>query len=459
MSQDNKQVLWAQGDHPSTELLRQYQENNLPPALDNQLEQHLLDCELCTDVVEGMVLSGGPETKAAVRNINRSVSSKIRKKEKRKPLPLYMLDWRVAAAILLVLCSMVLVLYYNYQELNKNKGGVASETGNTVDKSVNLANIPAAIAPEEMAEAVPDTVKQTITPEIPVPQTRIAAVTKPPQKEVNKVDFPEPAATAVPDEDGITFNFQADSSVAATAGALAKTAKPQTIILQKNTFVPESTSAVNALEGKLEGLQVIETRSFSLRQVQGRVLSPTGQPLPGVAVTVKGTNKGVATDAKGNFSLNLPKNDITLVFNYLGYDREEKAIPPDSKDITVNMKENTMSLSEVVVVRGVGTTVTKSPATTPAVPLTGDKNYKVYLKENIRYTSNIQKGRVILHATVSPTGNLQNLKVSKSLCPSCDQEALRLVREGPSWKAATKDGKPVAQKVKIVVRFHPPYQK
>lgn len=48
-----------------------------------------------------------------------------------------------------------------------------------------------------------------------------------------------------------------------------------------------------------------------------------GQPLIGVAVTVKGTFTGVTTDVDGSYSIALPKSgEAVLVFSYLGYKNE-----------------------------------------------------------------------------------------------------------------------------------------
>jgi iron complex outermembrane receptor protein len=39
-----------------------------------------------------------------------------------------------------------------------------------------------------------------------------------------------------------------------------------------------------------------------LKSIKGRVLDESGQPLPGVTIIVKGTNKGTTTDIDGNYT-------------------------------------------------------------------------------------------------------------------------------------------------------------
>ncbi len=86
----------------------------------------------------------------------------------------------------------------------------------------------------------------------------------------------------------------------------------------------------------------------SIRNVSGKVVDPTGQPIPGVAVTVKGSTIGTVTDARGNYSLTLPNGAQTLVASYVGYRTRE--LPINQPQITILMEEDMMALSEVMVV-------------------------------------------------------------------------------------------------------------
>lgn len=82
--------------------------------------------------------------------------------------------------------------------------------------------------------------------------------------------------------------------------------------------------------------------------------STTAQPLPGVSVVLKGTQKGTTTDSEGNFRLDVPDGaPVTLVFSFIGFDTKE--VPAGAQSaLTVSLKSSSQSLSEVVVV-GYGT--------------------------------------------------------------------------------------------------------
>lgn len=88
--------------------------------------------------------------------------------------------------------------------------------------------------------------------------------------------------------------------------------------------------------------------------VKGRVLDEASRPLPGVTVRLKGSNTiGSTTNADGQFTLNLPTSDGTLVISSLGYKTLE--MPVNSRaTIDVQLVPDERNLTEVVVV-GYGT--------------------------------------------------------------------------------------------------------
>lgn len=88
------------------------------------------------------------------------------------------------------------------------------------------------------------------------------------------------------------------------------------------------------------------------QQVSGVVTNQDGAELPGVNVTVKGTNRGVSTDQNGKYSLNAGSG-ATLVFSFIGYNTQETTVGNRSV-INIRLIENEQALSEVVVV-GYGT--------------------------------------------------------------------------------------------------------
>ena len=87
--------------------------------------------------------------------------------------------------------------------------------------------------------------------------------------------------------------------------------------------------------------------------VKGTITNELGEGLPGVSVLIKGSQTGTATDANGNFQVEVPDQNARLVFSYVGYVTQE--IPIGSNTVlNVKLLEDDKTLQEIVVV-GYGT--------------------------------------------------------------------------------------------------------
>jgi len=87
--------------------------------------------------------------------------------------------------------------------------------------------------------------------------------------------------------------------------------------------------------------------------ITGTVTDSDGEPLPGVNVMIKGTTQGTATDAEGRFSINVPDDNSTLVFSYIGHAIQELLVG-NRRVINIILSEMIREIDEVVVI-GYGT--------------------------------------------------------------------------------------------------------
>jgi TonB family protein len=77
-----------------------------------------------------------------------------------------------------------------------------------------------------------------------------------------------------------------------------------------------------------------------------------------------------------------------------------------------------------------------------------------YLSHNIHYPEEKDiQGRVIVSFVVDKDGSISNAKVVKSLHPSFDAEALRIINNMPKWIPGTQNGKPVNVKYAVPISF------
>ena len=87
--------------------------------------------------------------------------------------------------------------------------------------------------------------------------------------------------------------------------------------------------------------------------IKGKITDNSGAELPGVNVTVKGTQKGIVSDAEGKYQLSGVPAKATLVFSFIGYLKQE--IEANNRTvIDVVLEADVKSINEVVVV-GYGT--------------------------------------------------------------------------------------------------------
>ncbi|WP_374165000.1 SusC/RagA family TonB-linked outer membrane protein [Arcticibacter sp. MXS-1] len=84
-------------------------------------------------------------------------------------------------------------------------------------------------------------------------------------------------------------------------------------------------------------------------------------PLPGVSVVIKGSTKGVSTDAGGRFRIAVPAAGSVLTFSQIGMETQAFTVR-DNQPVTIRLAEKASELNEVVVV-GYGTQLRRELST------------------------------------------------------------------------------------------------
>lgn len=109
----------------------------------------------------------------------------------------------------------------------------------------------------------------------------------------------------------------------------------KTIILKQKP-VPGFTSLQNTVADQVKPIERT-----------GIVTDKKGIPLPGVNVKIKGSSKGVITNAAGKFSIDAGEKDI-LDFTYIGFKKQEITVK-DRTVFNVTLEDDVSALGEVVV--------------------------------------------------------------------------------------------------------------
>lgn len=174
------------------------------------------------------------------------------------------------------------------------------------------------------------------------------------------------------------------------------------------------------------------------KTINGMVIDGNGEPLIGASILVEGQNTGTVTDFDGNFELAVPEGTERLIVNYTGYQSQEIELA-DQNNLEVIMDGEEVLLDEVVVT-GLGSKTNEKPAASYARPRDGYKSYKKYIEDNLRYPDEARslgiEGRVKLRFKVYANGKPRDIEVIRSLGYGCDQEAIRLLKDGPRWEVS-----------------------
>ncbi|MCP4459779.1 MAG: TonB family protein [Cytophagales bacterium] len=387
--------------------------------------------------------------------------------------------WRVAAVISLLIVGGYSVQYLltdiqpkqMVQEMEKDD---SLKNGDTTKNELDEAKVELE-PPKDVAETKEEILKEEPTASAPIARrgpdvsnrSSGAGLADRAEEFFEEEESPSAEDTRdmeVLDEVG-DFNIAAESSSReefdAAAGFVAEAASAPVEMKEED----ESRKAKKANKNISNQKAFLKTRNDELaarsrassetpNQIEGTITDEAGEGLPGVVVVIKGTTIGVTSDLDGAFQITANGED-ELVFSSVGMVTQEVKIGSRSI-LEVEMSLTTQSLQEVVVT-GYAANDNKSEGYTEPSPVSDWKLYSDYLDENLRYpevaSEKGTEGRVVLQLTVSRIGTITNIEVKRSLGDDCDEEAIRLIEDGPTWKPASRDGISVEGNVKIRVKF------
>lgn len=141
--------------------------------------------------------------------------------------------------------------------------------------------------------------------------------------------------------------------------------------------------------------------------ITGKVVSDTGEELVGVSVFVKGTTIGTITDVSGDYSLNAPDENGTLVFSFIGYVTQEVAIE-NQTTINVTLATDVTALEEIVVV-GYGTQ--KKSVVTGAISSVKAKDLETMPVNNISQALQGRTAGLTIAASSGQPGSMATVMV------------------------------------------------
>lgn len=190
---------------------------------------------------------------------------------------------------------------------------------------------------------------------------------------------------------------------------------------------------------------------------RGRVTDAENRGVPFANLTNMANNSPVTyTDASGYFNLQYPDSVLRVQVRSIGFENANAVLRNNVSANQVVLKDDRNSIEEVVLSKQTNSSQRKpydNQTVEEPEPQDGWVKYDAYLLNNLNVPEEFERkklgsGTVEVSFEVTKNGKPTNLKVEKSLCESCDKEALRLVKEGPKWKRKSKK-----ERTKVTIPF------
>ncbi len=185
---------------------------------------------------------------------------------------------------------------------------------------------------------------------------------------------------------------------------------------------------------------------------RGRVTDNNNNGIPFANVTNVEDNVGTYTDARGYFNLTSPDSVLSVQTRALGFNSYNVQLRNNIADNRVVMQEDQSVASQTLSEKKVNYERRSRDAANFKLegepePEDGWEDYDSYLANNVNIPQEFKSRQTEVSRTVevsfevNKNGEPVNFKVIKSLCSKCDEEAIRLIKQGPKWKRKARKGR------------------
>ncbi|MGJ1268519.1 carboxypeptidase-like regulatory domain-containing protein [Sphingobacterium spiritivorum] len=410
-------------NRPDLEYIRRYHNGELSPREMYELERQAQDDPMLMDIIMGIELSDEETVRKDLSDIKSRITERI-SDSKIKQMPVWR-KWVVAASVLLLLSIGALVMI-NQQPANKE---IASTT---------LSEPSILITPDSGDDAdVTDKTSKQASPTPSATQTdRLASV-------ITKKNNPtEDIATQaeqsdIRDEKSSLAALQQKSS-GVRVHISESLAKDSTLVLSglsedKIAFNSPKEELSTALAGKAAGVRIrgVASNGIVNNVISGQVLDKsTNLPLEGAILKIKNTDLTAVTDSAGQFQLLSSGSNPQVEVQAIGYETQQVSSNQLANN-QVKLSPAHARLEEVVVTDYASK---KKSVKLITGPEGGWKAFENYIKKEIRRTGTSAKGKVELSFIIDPNGKPSHIQVISGIDNVTDQQAVRMLENGPKWK-------------------------
>ncbi len=440
-----KHISTSEWNILTAEDLKRYEAGEMTAQEMHRVEKILLEQPFYTDAAVGFseIKKDKVSTNKNLTDLKARLGNRINQTAN-KPKPIFAISriWKpvsIAAALILVFAGT----YYLMDDKQNEADTALMEVSKT---STDNLSEPAASTPIAKEDNTALSKRENIPH---VAEKRIQAYQNSNQAQAVERESPPPTIEEA-ESSVITKNNETDK--------IATEVPPPSPVVSAPIALEKKTGADRDDEAKIESKSRALGGAGRLAgaAISGMVVDGDNEPMKDVTINIKGKADGIKTDEEGKFNLKDARRGDIIIFNSQFMPQME--VPFNNLPNKIIYSEHNINLpSKSKVPAGIPRDGMFEKVITDAKPEFGWEAFEVYLNENTKRPpkaaqANIQ-GRVIVNFIVNEKGELSDFTIVKSLGYGCDEEAIRIIKNGPKWFPATKDENAVSSSKHVIVRF------
>ena len=425
--------------------IEKYWKGKLNPAEMHAMEKAAMDDPFLADALEGYKNTSLADLDSLKERLDKRVGAVVpilNLKRKR-------FTWiRAAAAIIIIIGIGLLVQQLVFNDKNKNAMAILEKDDKRPESVTNNDRI------------TPDSINKDASTEpgsVVKKQEQKASAT--PKAESHVYSNPD-TISKTSERDVVLKKSENESAPAGNAQVIANAEiKDESVKVRSEEKNVNDTS--KSLNNKLLRLPVPMEKTKASRayyendklseaalnnKYNYRVVDAQNNPVPFANVMNTRDNVGTYTDIRGNFNLVSSDSILHVQIRSLGYDAANyKLVPSNTQPGDLVLKEDERKETNAQN-RKVVSSLSRKDSAEIEEPEVGWGNYNTYIANNIQIPEKVRpkntRSDVELSFDIDKTGQPINIKVTRSSqCKECDEEAIRVLKEGPKWKRKGKKSK------------------
>ena len=416
-------------DLPDKDTLRRYLQGKLPPEEAHRMEKLILNNPLYQDALDGLETLSEEELEQDLTDLSHQIRKKTKTASKGTKINFY----RIAAAVILLVAFSYVIIYTTTRMGEVSKNETLSQKQEVQDEGEQV--------PAEALVVETDTAFRSAESDDLQNQQSESVETASPEKPENRTSAEEHVETLSPVESpevlsvvateklqeetadrGIEDAYFQEEEGESREEATLDEATPdeaEDSDLMKKDEEPSRVDQEDDLEKQDPPSAVARTDERKLMDIQDKDLEGLGHEQE--AMKVK--------------SMGQPAPELN---DYQESDRDkgkENKMARQADSQNVNVPEaayEPLANAEI-----------ESEDSLKLVPVDGYEIYAEYIKDNLKYPpEDLERkieGSVKLRFIINKDSIPDEIRIVQSLSPNCDEEAKRLLMEGPKWIPVYKD--------------------